>query len=61
MNDYDAMAIDPKREGSIMCRFCYRQIQRCICSGPNDTPMDTGPNAPEAIESRRPKRKKESA
>ena len=38
--------IDPKHEGSIMCRICQRQIQRCICDGPNDTPLDTGPNAP---------------
>jgi hypothetical protein len=38
-------SIDPKREGSLMCRFCQRQIQRCICNGPNDAPMDTGPNA----------------
>jgi hypothetical protein len=38
--------IDPKHEGSIMCRICQRQIQRCICDGPNDAPLDTGPNAP---------------
>lgn len=38
--------IDPKREGAIMCSYCQRQIQRCICDGPNDTPLDTGPNAP---------------
>jgi hypothetical protein len=23
--------IDPKREGSTMCRFCQREIGRCIC------------------------------
>jgi hypothetical protein len=48
MSDLEAdWSIDPKREGSLMCRFCQRQIQRCICLGPNDTPLDTGLNAPE--------------
>ncbi len=51
----DDWFIDPKREGSIMCRFCYRQIQRCVCSGPNNTPIDTGPNSDEAIAARKVK------
>ena len=42
----EAIGIDAKREGSVMCRFCQRQIQRCICDGHNDSPLDTGPNAP---------------
>lgn len=46
MRRYDATAIDAKREGSVMCRDCQRQIQRCICNGPNDAALDTGPNDP---------------
>ena len=43
---HEAMDIDAKREGSVMCNLCQRQIQRCICDAPNDAPLDTGPNAP---------------
>ncbi len=28
--------IDAKREGDAMCRFCYRLIENCYCSGPVD-------------------------
>jgi hypothetical protein len=52
MTYYPGINIDPKREGTVMCRWCHRQIQRCNCNGPNDSRMDTGPNSPEAIEER---------
>jgi hypothetical protein len=51
-NPFALMDIDPKREGSIMCRYCRRQLQRCNCNGPNDAQMDTGLNAPDAINAR---------